>query len=98
MILGNTCMMGFCNVILKDECIPILVGLGHNSRLSNIVSVVEPSDVPPVDVEFCLPSHGDLSPDHDISTSIAVMRDWRLVAVPSLTANPLLPMKKMKTL
>ena len=90
--------MGSCTVVSKDARIPMPTDVRYSDRLNDIVSVVEPSDVPPVDVEFCLPSHGDLSPDHDISTSIAVMRDWRLVAVPSLTANPLLPMKKMKTL
>ena len=37
-------------------------GVGQNSRLNNIVSVVEPSGIPLPITEFCPPSHGDPFP------------------------------------
>ena len=79
-VLDNACTMGSCIVVLKDDCIPVQTGVGHN-RLDDIVSVVEPGDIPLADVEFCPPSHGDSSPNHDTSTSIAVVcdRGWGLV-------------------
>ena len=65
-------------------------GVGHNNRLKVVVSVVEPSDIPPADVEFCPPGHGDPSPNHDTSTSTAVVCDygWRLVTLSRSTPNP----------
>ena len=74
--------------------------VGHNNRLNDIVSVVEPSDVPLADVDFCLSTHGDPSPNHDISTSIAVVRDhgWRLVTLPSSTPNTLPAIVKIENL
>ena len=85
MILDNTCTMGSCIVVFRDNCIPLPTGVGHNRRLNDIVSVVEPSDIPLTDVEFCPLSHGDPSPNNDTSTSIAVVCDhgWRLVTLPS---------------
>ena len=44
-ILYNTCTMGSCIVVLKDECIPMPTGVGNNNRLNEIVSVVEPNDI-----------------------------------------------------
>ena len=87
----NTCTMGSCIVVLKDECIPVPTVVGRNNRLNDLVSVVEPSDIPLVDVEFCPPSHGDPFPNHDISTSVAIVCDhgWRLVTLPSSTSTPL---------
>ena len=65
-ILNNMCTMGSYIVVFKDECIPILTGIGHNNELNDFVSVVEPSDIPLAlaDTEFCLPSHGDIPPPH----------------------------------
>ena len=100
MILDKTCTMGSCIAVSKDECIPMLMGVGHNNRLTYIISVVEPSDIPLADVEFCPPSHGDPSPNHDTTTSTAVVRNpgWRLVTLPNSTPNPLSTIMKIKTL
>ena len=97
-ILDNTCMMGSVNVVLKDGCIPLLTGSGHRNQLNYIVSVVELRNIPLADVEFCPPSQGDPSPNHDTSTSIAVMcnHGWRLVTLPSSTPNPLPPIMKIE--
>ena len=57
-IVDNTCKMGYCIVVLKDQCTLMWTGVGHSDRLNN-VSVVEPSDTPLADVEFCPPSQGD---------------------------------------
>ena len=102
-VLDNTRMMGSFIVILTDECIPMLTSVGHNSRLNDIVTVVElvtvvePSDIPLADMEFCLSSHGDPCPNHDTSTSIADVWDhgWRLVMLLSLMPNPLPPTMKI---
>ena len=72
-ILDNTCTMVSCIVIMKDACIPVPTGVGRNNRLNDVV--VEPSDIPSLDVEFCPPSHGDPSPNHDTSMSTAVSCD-----------------------
>ena len=90
--------MGSCVVALKNEFFSMPTGVGHNDRLNDIVSVVEPSDIPLADVEFCPPSHGDPSPNHDTSTSIAVVCDhgWRLGTLPGLMPNPLLPITKIQ--
>ena len=98
-ILDNTCMMGSVNVVLKDGCIRLLTGSGHRNRLNDIVSVVELRNISLADVEFCPPSQGDPSPNHDTSTSIAVVCDhgWRLVTLPSSTPNFLLPIMKIDT-
>ena len=84
-ILDNTYSIGSCIVVLKNECILMPTGVGHNSRLNDVVSVTELSDIPLTDVEFCPLSHGDPSPNNDTSTSIAVVCDhgWRLVTLPS---------------
>ena len=58
--------MGSCTVVSKDDCVPMPTGVGHNYRLSDVVPVVESSDIPLADVEFCSSSHGDPSPNHDI--------------------------------
>ena len=81
MVLDNMFTMCSCFVVLKDDCIPVPTGVGHNNRLNDIVSVVEPRDIPLVDVEFYLPSRGDPYPNHDTSISIAVVCDhgWRPV-------------------
>ena len=91
MILDNTCTMGSCIVVLKDECIRTPMGVGHNNRLNDIVSVVEPNDIPLADVEFCSPSHSDPSPkpDNPISREVVCDHGWRLVTLPSSTTNPL---------
>ena len=96
-ILDNTCMMGSCTVVLKDECIPMPTDIGHNNRLNNIASVVEPTDIPLADVEFCPPSHADSFLNHDTSTSIAARcnHGWRL---PNPTPNLLPPIMKTETL
>ena len=67
-ILHNTFTTGACIVVLKDECTPMPTGVGHNNRLNDIVSGIEPGDVPLADVEFCPPSHDDPSPNHDTPT------------------------------
>ena len=51
-ILDNTCTMGSCIVVLKDDCIPMPTGVEHNDMLNGIVSVVEPSHRSLADVEF----------------------------------------------
>ena len=66
-ILDDTCTMGSSIVVLKDECIPMPSDVGHNNRLNDIVSVAQASDIPLADMEFCSPSHGDPSPNHDLS-------------------------------
>ena len=73
-------------------------GAGHNNKLNGIVSVVEPSDVLLADVELYPPGHGDPFPNHDTSTSIAVVCDhgWRLVTLPTLTPNLLLSIMKIE--
>ena len=53
-ILDKRCTMGSF-IASEDECIPMPMGVGHNNRLNDIVSVVEPSDIPLADVEFVLP-------------------------------------------
>ena len=80
-VLDNACTMGSCIAVLKDECIPMPTGVGHNNKFDDVVSVAEPSDSPLADVEFCPPSLGDPSRNHDTSTSIAVVcdRGWGLV-------------------
>ena len=92
--------MGSCIVVLKDDCIPMPSGVGHNDRLKDIVSVVQPSDIPLADVEFCPPSHGDPSSNCDTSNSIAVVCDhgWRQVTLCSSTPNRLLPIVKIASL
>ena len=97
MILDSTCKMGSCTGVLRDEYIPVPTGLGYNNRLKDILSVVEPSDIPLADVEFCPPSHGDPSQNHDTSTSIAVMCNhcWRLGMLPTLMPDPLPPIMKI---
>ena len=97
--LDNTCTMVSRIFVLKDECIPMPTGVGNNNRLNDVVAVVEPCDIPLADEEFCPPSHGDPSQNHDTSTSIAVVCDhgWRLVSLPSSTPNPLLPIMKIDT-
>ena len=50
---------GLWYFILKDEYILMPTGIEHSNRLSDIVSVVEPSEIPLADVEFCPLSHGD---------------------------------------
>ena len=86
--------MGSCIVVLKDKYIPMPTGVGHNSSLSDIVYVVEPSDIPLADVECCPPSHGDPFPNHDTSTSLdpvnSPSRDGD-VTVMSDTNQPSLP-------
>ena len=96
-ILDNTCTMGSCIVVLKDDCIPMPSGVGHNDRLKDIVFVV-PSDILLADVEFCPPSHGDSSLNHDTSISIAVVCDHglRLVTLPSSTPNLVRPITKTR--
>ena len=74
MVLDNTFKMCSCIVVLKDDCIPMPTGVRHN-RLDDVVFVLMLSDIPLADVEFCLPSHGGPSPNHDTSTSIAVVCD-----------------------
>ena len=98
-ILDNPCTMDSCIVVLKGECIPVRTGIGHNIRLNDIVSVVKPSEIPLADMEFCPPSHCDPSPNLDTSTSVAVMcnHGWRLVTLPSLIPNTLLPIMKIET-
>ena len=93
--------MGFCTVVLKNECVPMPTGVGHNNnRLKDIVSVVEPSDILLADVEFCPPRYGDPFPNHDTSTSMAVVCDhgWRLVTLPSSTPNTLPAIVKIENL
>ena len=82
--------MGSSIVVLKDECIPMPSDVGHNNRLNDIVSVAQASDIPLADMEFCSPSHGDPSPNHDTATSRMVVCDhsWRLVTLPSSNAKP----------
>ena len=86
-ILDNSCTMGSCIVVLKDECIPMPMDVGHTKRLGDIVSVVEPkqpsigrcgvdlSSTSPWQMWSCPPSHGDPSPTHETSTSSRV-RSW----------------------
>ena len=73
-------------------------GVGHSNGLNDIVCVVEPCDIPLADAELCLPSHGDPFPNHDTSTSIAVVCDhgWRLVTLSSSTSNPLPSIMKIE--
>ena len=52
MVLDSTCTMGFYIVVLRDEGIPMPTGAGHNNRLDDFISIVEPRDIPPADVEF----------------------------------------------
>ena len=59
----------------KNECIPMPTGVGHNNRFDDVVSVVQPSDISLADAEFRRPSHGDSSPKHDTSSSIAAVCD-----------------------
>ena len=92
-ILDNTCTMGSCTVVLKDECISMPTGIEHNKKLNSIVCVVEPSDIPLVDVQFCPPSHGDPSPNDDTSNGD---HGLRLVTLPSSTPNPLPPIMKIE--
>ena len=94
-ILRNyRCTMGSCIVILKDERIPMLTDVGHNNLLDDIVSVVEPSDIPLAYLEFCP------LPNRDAFTSIANVCDlgWRLVTLSRSTPNPLPPIMKIETL
>ena len=60
--------MGSGIAVLQDERIPMPTGVGHNNRLHDTVSVLQPSDIPLADVEFCPPSHDDPSPNHDTPT------------------------------
>ena len=86
-ILDNTYSIGSCIVVLKNECIPMPTGVGHNSRLSDVVSVTELSDIPLTDVEVSSPNHDDAAQNRDNSVSIAVLcnHGWRLVTLPSST-------------
>ena len=89
---------GLVHVVLKDECIPVPTGKGHVIRLTDFVSVIEPSDISLADVKFCLPSHGDPHSNHDIFTCVAVVCDhgWRLLTLPSSTPNLLPPIMKIE--
>lgn len=63
--------MGSFVVVLKDDCIPMPMEIGHN-RLNDAVSLLEPSDISLADVELCpLPP----SANRHTSTSIAAVRD-----------------------
>ena len=85
-------------IVLKDEYTPT-DGVMHNNRLNDIVSVVEPNDILLADVEYCPPSYGDPTPNHDTSTYMVVMYDHglRLITLPSSTPNSLLPIMKIET-
>ena len=64
--------MGSCTGVLRDEYIPVPTGVGYNNRLKDILSVVEPSDIPLADVEFCPPSLYDSFPAAEDRKSINV--------------------------
>ena len=85
--------MRSCIVILKEECIPMPTGFGHNNSLNGIISVAQPSDILLADVESCPPTHGDPSQNDETSASVAVMcnHGWRLVTLPRSMPNPWLP-------
>ena len=90
--------MGSCTVVSKDARIPMPTDVRYSDRLNDIVSVVEPSDIPLTDVEFCCPSHGDPSTNHDTRTSIAVLchHGWGLGTFLNSTPNPLPPVMKIE--
>ena len=68
--LDNTSTTGSFIVVLTDDCIPMPTAVGHNNRLIDIVTVVEPSDISLANYS---PSHGDPFPNHDTFTSIAIV-------------------------
>ena len=69
--------MRFCVVLLKDECVALPTGVGHNSRLDGMFPVVVPSDILMEDAEFCRLSHGYPSPSHGtFHLHVGRVRSW----------------------
>ena len=97
-ILDNTCTMGSCTVVLKDECVPMAMSVRHYNSLSEIAFVLEPSDILLADVEFCPPGHSNSSPNNDTSISIEVVcnHGWRMVTFPTSKPNPWPPIIKIE--
>ena len=69
-----------------------------SNTLSDIVSVVELSDIPLADVEFCPPSHGDPVPYKPWQFHVSGrVRSWLEVGnLPSSTPNPLPPIMNIE--